>query len=233
MAPHWATSIKKRFKRSKKHDEQARKPSEVIAGSSDVNRERPKLDQHADVANAHSEADNRIASGQLPPSTILPISSPQATPPAPVVSVSQPASSGSTTVVPSSVRGPLWNRAYDELKVKEPDLVDAYERILSCKLSNGEISPADSEPPENEIEQKNPEKRRSQMTRLTRAGLDKTEKEAAVKQGIEDGMQAVHAVRGIIDGAVKAAPEAALAWVGVCFVLEVSLFLGIATTYTY
>ena len=39
-------------------------------------------------------------------------------------------------------------------------------------------------------------------------------------------MQAVHSVKGIIDKAVKAAPEAALAWVGVCFALEVSFFPG-------
>lgn len=64
------------------------------------------------------------------------------------------------------------------------------------------------------------------MMRLIQAGLDKTEKEAAVKQGIEDGMQVVHSLGGIIDKAVKAAPEAALAWVGLCFVVEVSLFPG-------
>jgi hypothetical protein len=64
--------MKEIFRRSKKHDGQARKPTETILGSSDVNREKPKLDQHADVANAHSGADNRVASGQLPPATVLP-----------------------------------------------------------------------------------------------------------------------------------------------------------------
>lgn len=62
------------------------------------------------------------------------------------------------------------------------------------------------------------------MMRLIQAGLEKTEKEAAVKQSLEDGMQAVHSVKGIIDKVVKAAPEAALALVGVCFALEVSFF---------
>lgn len=33
------------------------------------------------------------------------------------------------------------------------------------------------------------------MMRLIQAGLDKTKKEAAVKQGIQDGMQAVHSVK--------------------------------------
>lgn len=60
------------------------------------------------------------------------------------------------------------------------------------------------------------------MERLVRAGLERTEKEATVKQGIEQGMQAVNSVKGIVDKAVQASPEAALAWVGICFALEVS-----------
>lgn len=59
------------------------------------------------------------------------------------------------------------------------------------------------------------------MKQLVQAGLERTQKEAAVKRGIDDGLQAVHAVKGAIDKAVQAAPEAAIAWVGVCFGLEV------------
>ncbi|KAH6977605.1 NACHT domain-containing protein [Ilyonectria destructans] len=46
------------------------------------------------------------------------------------------------------------------------------------------------------------------------------EKEASIKQGIDKGLQVVQAVRGIIDNAVHASPEAAIAWVGVCLGLE-------------
>lgn len=59
------------------------------------------------------------------------------------------------------------------------------------------------------------------MQQLVKAGLDRTQKQASIKQGINEGLQAVQAVRGIVDKAVQAAPEAAIAWVGVCLGLEV------------
>jgi hypothetical protein len=59
------------------------------------------------------------------------------------------------------------------------------------------------------------------MQQLVHNGLQKTEEEAAVKQGMEDGIQAAMAVKQVVDKAIQAAPEAALAWVGVCFALEV------------
>ncbi|KAM6516799.1 hypothetical protein FSOLCH5_007741 [Fusarium solani] len=59
------------------------------------------------------------------------------------------------------------------------------------------------------------------MQQLVQAGLDRTKKQASIKRGIDEGLQAVQAVRGIMDNAVKAAPEAAVAWVGVCLGLEI------------
>ncbi|KAF2813542.1 uncharacterized protein BDZ99DRAFT_381439, partial [Mytilinidion resinicola] len=229
MAPFWEKPIKRILKRSKEYDGQGGKPSEIITGSSDPNNHTSKSDRAARFASAHSQADDRVASPtvhsiisvQQPPSAVSPTSSPLATSHTLTVATPQPNFSGLVTLISSSVRGTLWNQAYDKVKTKEPALVDAYERILSRKLNNDEASLTALEPPKNEMEQENPEKRRSQMMQLIRAGLDKTEREAAIKQGIDDGMQAVHSVRGIIDKAVKAAPEAALAWVGVCFVLEI------------
>lgn len=40
-----------------------------------MKREKSKLDQHAHVTNGHPGADDRVAAGQLPPATVLPISS--------------------------------------------------------------------------------------------------------------------------------------------------------------
>jgi CTP synthase (UTP-ammonia lyase) len=59
------------------------------------------------------------------------------------------------------------------------------------------------------------------MQLLVQQGLDRTQKQASVKRGIDEGLQALQAVRGIVDKAVQAAPEAAVAWVGVCLGLEV------------
>ncbi|KAH7146060.1 hypothetical protein EDB81DRAFT_484509 [Dactylonectria macrodidyma] len=59
------------------------------------------------------------------------------------------------------------------------------------------------------------------MQQLVQEGLDRTQKAASIKRGIDEGLQAVQAVRGIVDKAVHAAPEAAVAWVGVCLRLEI------------
>jgi hypothetical protein len=45
----------------------------------------------------------------------------------------------------------------------------------------------------------------------------------SIKRGIDEGLQAVQAIRAIVDKAVQAAPEAAVAWVGVCLGLEVCM----------
>lgn len=58
------------------------------------------------------------------------------------------------------------------------------------------------------------------MQELVQIELKKTQREAAVKQGISDGMAAIEAVKSIIGKLVKASPEAAVSWVGVCFAIE-------------
>ncbi|KAM6514119.1 hypothetical protein FALCPG4_015281 [Fusarium falciforme] len=59
------------------------------------------------------------------------------------------------------------------------------------------------------------------MQQLVQAGLDRTQKQASIKRGIDEGLQTVQEVRRIVDKAVHAAPEAAVAWVGVCLGLEI------------
>ncbi|CVK87256.1 uncharacterized protein FPRN_05517 [Fusarium proliferatum] len=59
------------------------------------------------------------------------------------------------------------------------------------------------------------------MQQLVQAGLDRTQKQASIKEGIDKGLQVVQEVRRIVDKAVSAAPEAAVAWVGVCLGLEI------------
>ncbi|KAH7146737.1 hypothetical protein B0J13DRAFT_473574, partial [Dactylonectria estremocensis] len=158
------------------------------------------------------------------------------TPPIPSPTPSQPASEPTSkpsprpTPSPTPSAGPetsslslqerLWNQAYDELKANEFKIVEAYEKILSAELHRGNLTSAAFESRGIEIGQTR-EARWGQMKQLVQAGLERTQKEAAVKRGIDDGLQAVHAVKGAIDKAVQAAPEAAIAWVGVCFGLEI------------
>lgn len=127
---------------------------------------------------------------------------------------------------PPSLPEQLWNQAYDQVKTGDSSTVDTYEKILSARLSQKDEDPADSShsadlaSQQNAIEQ-DPGKRWKQMCQLVQDGLHRTEKDTNVKRGMEDGIQAAMAVKEIVDRAVQASPEAALAWVGVCFALEV------------
>jgi hypothetical protein len=119
----------------------------------------------------------------------------------------------------TSLQERLWNEAYDALKADKPKIVEAYEKFLSTELQNDRGSCVT--PTENEIEPT--EQRWHQMERLTHVGLQRTEKDAAAKQNIGDVLQTVNIVKGMVGPAVQAAPEAAVAWVGVSFALEVCL----------
>jgi hypothetical protein len=134
--------------------------------------------------------------------------------------VPDPASTSPTTI---STPERLWNRAYEHAKAQTPSTVDAYERILSVRLLEHDVNvPNGLALQQNGISQ-NADGRRTQMQQLVQHGLRNTESDARVKQCIDDGMQAVMAVKDVMDRAVLASPEAAVAWVGVCFALEVWL----------
>ncbi|PNP54991.1 hypothetical protein THARTR1_04680 [Trichoderma harzianum] len=101
----------------------------------------------------------------------------------------------------------LWNRAYDELKTSEPKAVNAYETILSNRLRP-------EESPENEIG-KTPDTRRRQMQQLVQDGLENSRKEASIKQAIGEGLDVVQSVKEIVDKAIQAVPQAAIAWTSI------------------
>jgi len=121
----------------------------------------------------------------------------------------------------------LWNQAYDDLQAGEPTPVSAYEKILSRELDD-RTGPAGTA--QNAIE-KDRLARRAQMQRLIRADLKKTEREANAKRRISDTMDIFLSVEGIVDYAVQTVPQAALAWTGVCFALQVGN-RGSTTAYT-
>ena len=132
---------------------------------------------------------------------------------------SPPASADSASLLPG-LQERLWNQAYDELKASEHKVVKAYEEILSAELHRNDSTSVAHQPTKNEIGE-TWETRRRQMQQLVQAGLDRTQKEASIKGGIDKGLQAVQAVRGIVEKAVQASPQAAVAWVSVCLGLEV------------
>jgi hypothetical protein len=110
------------------------------------------------------------------------------------------------------------------LKDEHGSLLLGYEKILSHELNGVEWNTI-SESLETMIEQKNPVKRRLQMTQLIRAGLKKTKREANVKKGAGDAIQVVLSAKNMIDSVIQNVPQAALAWTGVCFALQVSLLV--------
>ncbi|KAL2195022.1 NACHT domain-containing protein, partial [Corynascus similis CBS 632.67] len=91
---------------------------------------------------------------------------------------------------PTSLPAQLWDRAYNEVKREEMELVDIYEKILSRQLQGGP-GLAVSEFQLNIIAQDNPDTRRRQMTQLIHTGLERIKREAKVK---EDLSMAVHIV---------------------------------------
>jgi hypothetical protein len=130
------------------------------------------------------------------------------------------------TVEPRDICERVWTEAYDQARADDQNVVDAYEILLSTWLhenSTGVTRPQSSAvgtSQQNEIA-KDVAERRSQMQKLAELGLSRTERHAKATQRAGDGMQAALMLKEIVGKAVQASPEAAFAWVGVCFALEV------------
>lgn len=112
----------------------------------------------------------------------------------------------------SSLQEKIWNQAYDDARTIEPKLVERFEKLVFAELHRNEISAEFVD--RTEIGS-------HQMREFVQDGLDRTKKEASFKQGIDDGLEVVRAVRGIMDRAVQVAPEAAVVWAAVCLGIEV------------
>jgi hypothetical protein len=140
--------------------------------------------------------------------------------------MSQTALSTTRSATPTSPPEQLWNRAYDELKNDHGQLLLGYEKILSQELDGVDWNTiSESQLVETMIEEKNPVERKSQMTRLVRAGLEKTEAEANVKKGAGEAIQVVLSAKDMIGSVINDVPQAALAWTGVCLALQVRLLV--------
>jgi hypothetical protein len=132
-----------------------------------------------------------------------------------------PPASEAPTSFPESISERIWNEAYDRLKKRESRLVDAYERVASEKIDKGEISTEGSQLDKNLIEQTNKEKRRLQMGLLVKTGMEKTEQEGEVKEGIGSAMKGILLFKDLVGQAVSTTPQGALAWTGVSLIMQV------------
>ena len=144
-------------------------------------------------------------------------------PTAPAASCTDSATSDTVATDASSIAQRLWDRAYDGFKADESALVLAYEKILSRELNEKASKSGELEFQINAIEQRDPAVRRLQMGQLIQAGLKKTESVVKVKHGIGEVVDVILSAKDIIGSAVQTVPQAALAWAGVCFALQVSV----------
>lgn len=109
----------------------------------------------------------------------------------------------------------LWDESYENLKSEQPSLLNAYENILARELNAESLPASASVDQQDVIEQKDAGMRRAQMRRVIQKGLDRTEREAKIKKSVGKGMEVALAVDEIMKLALKACPEAALAWSGI------------------
>lgn len=114
--------------------------------------------------------------------------------------------------------------------------MDAYENLLSARLQ--ELDEAQENISSTNVEEhggtiasasllggnwieQSPAGRHQQMNRLVQAGLKRTQKDADTKGQMYTRMQAINNIKAIMEKTVQTSPAAAVAWVGVSFILEV------------
>ncbi|PHH51561.1 Vegetative incompatibility protein HET-E-1 [Ceratocystis fimbriata CBS 114723] len=120
----------------------------------------------------------------------------------------------------ASIQENVWRRAYDDLRKKDPELVKAFETIVHTTLHLNEKDAESSEIAESKAVAAREVSSR-EMQQIVRDGINRTKNEASLKQEISDGLQAVHAIRGLMDSALRTAPEAAVVWATVCLGIEI------------
>lgn len=123
---------------------------------------------------------------------------------------------------PASLPEKLWKAAYSALEQKEPEVVKAYEEIL-LKVQE-EWNNADV-PPELEKLEQSKSLGSCNMWRLIYTGLERSRRQAELKESVSSGLQIVDSIKGVVDKAVKYSPEASVVWAGASLGLEV-LFIS-------
>ncbi|KAL7941685.1 sugar transporter domain-containing protein [Trichoderma barbatum] len=99
------------------------------------------------------------------------------------------------------------------------ELVESYEKILSRELLRGQHDSSEHASLENQIDATY-DGRWKQMQVIVEAALKRKKERSGKRQKIGSGLAAV---RTTMSQAVRTVPEAAVAWTGVCFALDVRL----------
>ncbi|SCV39827.1 related to vegetatible incompatibility protein HET-E-1 [Fusarium fujikuroi] len=144
-----------------------------------------------------------------------PISSPSNATPEPHIVSSPPEEPANNT---PSIPERLWSKAYNILEEKEPDVVKGYQEILD-RVQNEWADTAAPEELQNLKHCKSVKSR--QMWRLVYSGLERSKRQAKVKESVSNIMETIDNLKGVVDKAVKYSSEASIAWAGVSLGLEI------------
>ncbi|CVL03792.1 related to vegetatible incompatibility protein HET-E-1 [Fusarium proliferatum] len=144
-----------------------------------------------------------------------PISSPSNATPEPQIVSSPPEEPENNT---PSIPERLWSKAYDILEEKEPDIVKKYQEILE-QVQHEWIDTA--APKELQNLQNCKSVKSQQMWRLVYSGLERSKRQAKVKESVSNIMETIDNLKGVVDKAVKYSSEAAIAWAGISLGLEI------------
>lgn len=113
----------------------------------------------------------------------------------------------------SALQTRLWNKAYEGVKQKEPTVAEAYEKILFVEIPKAQHDSTGATSEQNATS--------AEMIQLVNTGVERTKKEVEIKGTVKQWLDIVNSVKGVIDNAIKVAPDAAVAWAGICIGLEV------------
>lgn len=105
----------------------------------------------------------------------------------------------------------LWDRAFDNIRREEPDLVKEYEELLSEKLVKDAIER--SSDTKTRVISQQPEERRAVLDTLIRGGLERLGDQSL------SSVTAARTLKRFVNDAFKVSPSASLAWAGVCLIL--------------
>ena len=110
----------------------------------------------------------------------------------------------------------LWVLAYETLKLRDPDLVQAYERLLASIVSSSANPPLCPELIETIIRSKLQDREDNQLV------LSLRKQSVKVREQGEKVIRFILWSKDIVSQALSAQPYAALAWSGVSILLPVS-----------
>ncbi|KAM5374382.1 hypothetical protein ACJZ2D_006555 [Fusarium nematophilum] len=193
-----------------------------------------RKDKKSHASSASSEGDNKISTGSqgsipapgpaaasssgvehlvIPPGEGAQSTKKVTSGPEPAETNSQPPEAS-----PEAPPQSIWTDAYADLKAKDGDLVDRYDRILKTLVQDASSTKmAAPEPPSKDDK---PEQMQL-MEKAIKVGLERTEKEAKAKGRVGELNRLIGPVRSVIERAVKPSPEAALVWTCFSFGLEI------------